>query len=316
MINRKSSIFLFLLVCLLFCSATPFIGGQYWIFDLLTSFPFQYLFIGLIFLICSFFFKRLRLFKITLSFFVIILNLAHLSGAYGFPSEGANPGEVKIKLISANLLKHNDNYLDFIGYVEDASPDILVLVEYTDKWHSALETLNQKYTHNVLYPKYGSWGLGVFSKYPIVEELKLQEFDREPSALYVRIAGPEVEFDLFAIHPVPPVNVRTKRMRNRYFNFLLKNIKSDSREKLFCGDFNLTPWSPIFTEFERSSKALQPKGFGYLKSWPAFLPSFFHIPIDHCLVSKGVSVSSYKKGVYFGSDHYPIELVFSIESKK
>jgi endonuclease/exonuclease/phosphatase (EEP) superfamily protein YafD len=84
---------------------------------------------------------------------------------------------------------------------------------------------------------------------------------------------------------------------------------------LLLGDLNATAWSPIVRDFLRTSGLHDGRfGFGLQASWPTFLPALA-IPIDHALISSGVTIRNFAKGPDIGSDHYPILIDFSLPSE-
>jgi endonuclease/exonuclease/phosphatase (EEP) superfamily protein YafD len=75
------------------------------------------------------------------------------------------------------------------------------------------------------------------------------------------------------------------------------------------GDFNVTPWSPLFADLLRDSGLADScRGFGWQPTWPTRLPAMFRIPIDHCLHGAGVAIVDRRVGPEIGSDHLPLLL--------
>ena len=76
---------------------------------------------------------------------------------------------------------------------------------------------------------------------------------------------------------------------------------------ILIGDLNTTMWSPWFGRLcAKSGLSSVRRGFGVLPSWPAPLPAFLRIPIDHCLVSDDLVVTGCRLGSPAGSDHLPL----------
>jgi endonuclease/exonuclease/phosphatase (EEP) superfamily protein YafD len=75
------------------------------------------------------------------------------------------------------------------------------------------------------------------------------------------------------------------------------------------GDFNTTPWSVLMRQVLRESGLVNSQsGFGLQPTWPATLPNFLQIAIDHCLHSPSLITKHRTIGPNIGSDHLPIGL--------
>ncbi|MEE8238524.1 MAG: endonuclease/exonuclease/phosphatase family protein, partial [Nitrososphaerales archaeon] len=91
-----------------------------------------------------------------------------------------------------------------------------------------------------------------------------------------------------------------------------KSVSDQEDPILLLGDLNITPWSPIFKDFLRSTGLRDSReGFGLQPSWPTWFPPAW-IPIDHVLVSSNVTVYDRKIERDIGSDHYPVIVDFSV----
>jgi endonuclease/exonuclease/phosphatase (EEP) superfamily protein YafD len=81
---------------------------------------------------------------------------------------------------------------------------------------------------------------------------------------------------------------------------------------IVAGDFNATPFSPIFRKVIKISGLKDSReGFGWQPSWPTYVPLLW-LPIDHILVSSEIQVHNRATGSFIGSDHYPVFADLSI----
>jgi endonuclease/exonuclease/phosphatase (EEP) superfamily protein YafD len=81
---------------------------------------------------------------------------------------------------------------------------------------------------------------------------------------------------------------------------------------IVCGDFNTVSWSAQFRDFSRSARLTDVfRGAWHAYSWPSWSP-LLAVPLDHCLISKGLSVRSRTFGPNIGSDHRPLVLDVAI----
>ena len=88
-----------------------------------------------------------------------------------------------------------------------------------------------------------------------------------------------------------------------------RNHQERGREVLVIGDFNQTPWSNRFQDLLEDGNLLNgQRGHGLQTTWPASLPPFLRIPIDHTVHSDGIVLVKREVGDDWGGDHRPIHV--------
>jgi endonuclease/exonuclease/phosphatase (EEP) superfamily protein YafD len=96
-------------------------------------------------------------------------------------------------------------------------------------------------------------------------------------------------------------------MRNDVFRALPDAIAKISPGPIIvAGDFNCTPWSPLFADL-LAATGLHDSALGF-GTWPTWYSSLLPlgIKIDHVLVAHGVAVRNHQVGHDVGSDHFPV----------
>ena len=159
--------------------------------------------------------------------------------------------------------------------------------------------------------------MAIYSHFPF-ERLNviLAEGDARPGILAkMNIDGASIS--LLSLHPRAPIQRGHFELRNDMLASAADCLQNLSGSKICIGDLNITQWSPYYRRFVKQTRlANVRKGFGLLPSWPAFL--FFKwlmIPLDHCLVSDSICVTSVKTGEPIGSDHLPLLVELEIHSQ-
>jgi endonuclease/exonuclease/phosphatase (EEP) superfamily protein YafD len=118
------------------------------------------------------------------------------------------------------------------------------------------------------------------------------------------------ELTVIGTHPPPPRGQKGSVYRNQQLAALARYVNSINGPLLLCGDFNISPWSPYFRQLLRDSGLLDSeRGFGLHPTWPVDRP-LLRVPIDHCLISPQIQVTSRRVGPYTGSDHFPVIIDF------
>jgi endonuclease/exonuclease/phosphatase (EEP) superfamily protein YafD len=93
-----------------------------------------------------------------------------------------------------------------------------------------------------------------------------------------------------------------------------------TNQKILLGDFNDTIWSYHHARMLEQTKLVnvrtRAKSF-IVPSWPTWMMlKPLMIPIDQCLISPNIWVSSVKTGRDIGSDHLPLEVKLLFAPKK
>ena len=78
--------------------------------------------------------------------------------------------------------------------------------------------------------------------------------------------------------------------------------------RLLVGDFNLTPYSPHFSDLlARTGMVDARRRQGLSATWPTWVVPL-QVPIDHCIADPSLAVVGVRRGPVVGSDHYPVEI--------
>ncbi|MBN1239282.1 MAG: endonuclease/exonuclease/phosphatase family protein [Gammaproteobacteria bacterium] len=209
-----------------------------------------------------------------------------------------------VEIMSVNVQARNTRHERLLEIVREASPDVVVVVEFTHRWQRLLSPLYHEYPHRLLLPEEHAFGIALLSRHPLIEADPL-ELETTP-AIDARIDGPQGAFRLIGVHLRPPTGPALAAERNRQLAQLAELRRSIDEPLAVVGDFNVTPYSPHMADWLletglRDARGGRGPGF----SWPTFLP-ILGIPIDHCIVSPEFTVVGFERLPRFGSDHYPV----------
>lgn len=280
----------------------PLAAGLWWGFELVSHFRVQYL-IGALPLMLATLGLRRRLPALALAA-VAALNAWPLL-PYVPLGEGPQDG-VRLDVLNVNINSRNRDRAAIVGSIRAAAPDIVVVVELTPEIDEALLALADDYPYRFTFPAAHSFGIGILSRYPLVQPESLSLSGRP--AIDTRIELPAGTLRFIAAHLVPPMGREPAARRNRQLDELAVLAGRGDDALLVCGDFNLTPYSPFFTRFTeetglRDTRRRQGLDF----SWPSDMP-LLRIPIDHCLARGPIETESVERLEHIGSDHYPVRV--------
>jgi len=96
------------------------------------------------------------------------------------------------------------------------------------------------------------------------------------------------------------------RLRERQLNRVMQTVQSSRRPVVLCGDFNDTPSSWAYYRTARVlNDAFVEKGWGLSPTYAGPLP---FLRIDYLFAGKALTILSYNKYNFSGSDHFPISM--------
>src|SRR5690606_15531451 len=171
------------------------------------------------------------------------------------------------------------------------------------------------YPYRVQLPDARAFGIALLSRLPLrdVHPFRLES----THAIDARIAAPAGELRLIGVHLRPPTTAGSAAERARQLDVLAAIAAEIDGPLAIAGDFNLTPYSPYFTDWLRATGVRDARAAGASGgfTWPTFLPAL-GIPIDHCIVSPELGVAAFRRLPAFGSDHYPIVVELIMEGEQ
>jgi endonuclease/exonuclease/phosphatase (EEP) superfamily protein YafD len=296
------------------CLATllAFLGGLWWLFDLFAPFRIQYL-VGLVLAAAVLLFTKRRRTSGIFALFALI-NLALIAPLYF----GAEPGPpVTSRPYRAVLVNVNTDSGDpgkVAESIRQLAPDLIVLEEVSDAWLASLSAALAEYPHSETMPRDDNFGIGLFSKHPLVRSGIVYVGEAEVPSIVAEVQLPDGLITVIGTHPLPPVGKEKHGLRNEQLARLPEIVKRATSPVLLLGDLNATPWcSPFKSLLSESGLRDSARGRGVLGTWPTSLPIFL-IPIDHCLHSAEIHITRRALGPRTGSDHYPLLVDFVLAS--
>jgi len=213
-----------------------------------------------------------------------------------------------IKIMSANVLTSNQQYASFLETVQHHDPDILIVMEVNQRWEQEIVNgLGENYPHRKIISQEHNFGIGLLSKLPLIQVEPIIADDTNLISLDAQIASPTGRpLRVIATHPFPPLSQSCFKSRSEQL-ISIANRFDPNEDNMMVGDFNLTPWSPVFTEVLAAGDLIDSRvGFGTACTWHAF-PSFIGgIQIDHALTSESLNILDHQISGNYGSDHLAI----------
>jgi endonuclease/exonuclease/phosphatase (EEP) superfamily protein YafD len=223
---------------------------------------------------------------------------------------GGNP-QGQLTVLSVNVLYSNMDPERLLSQIEEAGPDILLLVEINPAMlRKTLAGLPQyKYVIEAGPPAERTVLL-TRQKPDFAEVLPLTS---APGSEIIHVkscggAGASRCIHALGLHAVWPVSPDNLTQRNAE---LLAAAELAARlgdePVVMMGDLNCTPWSPWFDRMLTVGGLRRAASAGQLLTgtWGLPLP-LIGLPIDHIVHTAQISAASYKVGGYIGSDHFPV----------
>lgn len=223
------------------------------------------------------------------------------------PPPGAAAPSPTMRIFFANVLATNTEFDSMLREIADADPDVVMLVEYSGRWHRALKDspVMAPYVYRQRSGRFGQ--IGYYSRLPIVDAELPPVTNRFSRILTVQLGDDLVR--LFCLHGPRPMDYPWYDY-DGYWKQMLPLIDRQPDPLIVVGDFNATQHSSVYEALTagRLRSAHQDRGRGYATTWPNGRYWFPPIRIDQALVSPEVECLDISEGLGRGSDHKPVIL--------
>ncbi len=213
------------------------------------------------------------------------------------------PGRAGLRVLHANVFYENTHYADLLAMVERERADLCVIHEATPQLYAFLRSRLKQYPHRSFsHAKRYCWIL-VLSRTPFTRDSAALR-DYRAVALRTTVRGHELA--LVTVHPRTPLGLDWFESRNRQLRFVFDYARRQTVPTVLVGDFNVSPWSPVYRELtEKPGLVACRKGFGLKPTWISPLP-VVQLPIDHVFVNERLQPVSFRTLELPDSDHRPV----------
>ena len=227
-----------------------------------------------------------------------------------------------IRVATANVLTSNRRYDDIEKELLNTNADVIAVLELSDGLRTHLSgAFAEQYPFTRNSPQdNGNFGIGLYSRIPF-EEAKLDHFnDQRIQSVIAKVNRDGRTFRIIATHTLPPMGPGAFSHRNRHLQLLAKHVNQERIDHpetpvIVLGDLNITPWSPVFRDFLKSSK-LTSAPHGLTPTWYRF-PFFpFGLVLDHVLATGDLMPCEYTVSPDVGSDHRFVTAAFKMAASE
>ena len=230
-----------------------------------------------------------------------------LNSAQAEAGNGMQDGDAAVRVVFFNILIFNDDVGRFVAWIEDRDPDVVVMTEMSPRHVERMAGAMAGYPFQVLEPRGHSFGMVVYSRWPISGEVVAELAGSTPPAsspimVTAGVETPTGTLRVTGLHVFPPITPRRFTRRNEQLAIAGDILAQLDGPKLVVGDFNATPWSAGLRAFVSDNDLT---GVNTRATWPVWL-GFAGIPIDHALTSRDLRILSIETGPDIGSDHRPV----------
>lgn len=288
---------------------------HFWLSDLFANLRVQQV-IAIAFAIVASLVGRQRLLTI-LAVVCLVIHIVPMAPQVITVQDVAKPVDNPIRLMMVNVLTTNRSPEKVLTEIQTVDPDVVAILELGSPLQKRLDDqLASTYPYSVTRAEdRGNFGIGLYSKNPL-SHIDVFQLNEEIKSIEVRCNG----YRLIATHPLPPMGSRRYRSRNDHLRLLAARIRRSRTESpdtpiVVMGDLNLTPWSPLFRDFERDAGLIRARCGGAIRpTWYARGSSFpFGLVLDHVLVGQSLRCLEYRVGPEIGSDHRSVSVTVGIQ---
>lgn len=228
-----------------------------------------------------------------------------------FPRQSSKTvDQPEIKLLTHNMSCAPRGYDELIANIRRMDADVVAIQELSTHAVNQLDaSLGDKYPYRALHPDDNWHGQGVFSKFPILDDIYWSS-NLGQQRVTLDVNGREVV--LYNAHPdhnILPGADYWRKVQKPEIDALLNKASEDKRHIILAGDFNMTDQAKDYRRISRKfNDAFRQVGRGSGATFPAhkpYLPPLARIDfVFHSDEFKPVRAEVLP--VHGGSDHHPL----------
>jgi endonuclease/exonuclease/phosphatase (EEP) superfamily protein YafD len=246
---------------------------------------------------------------------LLCLNLLPVRRYLIAPPRMLAPHSRTIRVLTFNLLRHMTHPERFRALIADQKPDIIVLTELPEKREPLVAGLEAQYPHWIDDSRGHGGDVLILSRWPA----RWIEVDRSIAPAWPVVAADVCDdrdlggcVRIIALHGCVPFG-GGKSIRDAQLSTVGRFAREAAEMPvIMIGDLNLTPWARSFAGLLREAGLHDSaRARAISATWLLRFP-LFGLPIDHILVSRGVSVHESKVHGFVGSDHRPVSAVLQL----
>jgi endonuclease/exonuclease/phosphatase (EEP) superfamily protein YafD len=221
-----------------------------------------------------------------------------------------------IRIFSANVWQDNTNHEGFVRLIEQADPDIVLLLETDRNWEAGMASLEKRYPHTEKMALDNTYGMLFYSRLPVRKSTIKFLVESDVPSLHAVIELPNGQpVQIWGLHPKPPMPAEDTRSdaKDKELMKVAFRARDCDLPVIVLGDLNDVAWSHTTELFRKTSRLLDPRrGRGFYSTFSA-RHWWLKFPLDYIFASTHFSLVRMKRLQPTGSDHYPIfiELQFS-----
>ena len=221
-------------------------------------------------------------------------------------------------LLLANVLMSNRCSQDLLDVIKFINPDLILLLEPDQWWQHRLTELENTYFYRLACAKSNRYGMLLYSRLELIDPKIRYLVEEDIPSMHAEVLLPSgTRVELHCLHPPPPSPTENDTSLERDAELLIagKMVGNRNRPVIVAGDLNDVAWSRTTRRFQKISRLLDPRvGRGLFNTYHAKY-WFMRWPLDHLFHSEDFTLVSIERLPYFGSDHFPINVVLHYEPR-
>lgn len=227
--------------------------------------------------------------------------------------------ENSIRAMMCNVYQYNTHYDSFIELVQQAEPDVLLVVETDARWAEALTALDKRFQYKISLPLENTYGMIFYSRLKIKHHTISFLIEPDVPSFEIVVELPSgIDVTIYTAHPQPPSPTENESSTERDAELMIiaKRVKANTTPTLVMGDLNDVAWSHTTRLFKRISGLLDPRiGRGLFNTFHAKIP-LLRFPLDHLFSSHHFTLVKMERLPFCHSDHFPINIELCYQPKQ